>query len=137
MTYEFSGFFARSEIQKPIELQNDSVWREIKSPFVGVGVLLNNLTSETPSVQEVKQLAEKLGFENSGEWIYLTYNCWGGQIDFVYGMYSTHGNLTKILEESDLTKVESAYTDLMACLGVSVEDALNFTPFERGFWGEI
>jgi hypothetical protein len=41
------------------------------------------------------------------------------------------------VEEDALDAVEAAYTSLMAEFGVSAEDAFQFKPFARGYWGEL
>jgi hypothetical protein len=70
------------------------------------------------------------------QWLYLTCDCWGGTIDFVYGFTSTDGVLSTPVEDSSLDTVEATYLDLMSQFGISEEDAFDFAPFGRGFWGD-
>jgi hypothetical protein len=135
VAYEFAGIFAKPSIAQPDSLPPDAVWRVITAPFSGVGVRLPSLAQETPDVYFVSQLVQQFGLA-SGDWLYITYVCWGGAIDFVYGFGSCGGRTFGPVEESAQNAVEEAYTGLMAEFGVSTEDAMRFDPFVRGFWGE-
>jgi hypothetical protein len=91
---------------------------------------------ELPTPADVQALARLLGVVAADRWVYLDYVCWGGDIDFVYGLGSQDGVPFGPVKESDHDKVEAAYTGLMENFGVSTADALRFEPFMRGFWGE-
>lgn len=136
MAYQFAGFFATAVIPKPDALPSGAVWREVESPFVGVGVRLPAFLGETPAQAELETLARQLGVDLVDRWLYLTYTCWGGRIDFVYGFGCFGGVPFGPVEEDALHEVETAYIRLMAQFGVSAEDAIHFKPFERGYWGE-
>jgi hypothetical protein len=133
--YSFAGFFAKLPMAQPEILPTGAVWRAIDKPFTGVGVRLPELEEEVLDAARVNELARRLGFV-AGDWLYLNYVCWGGDLDYVYGLGSRGGYSFGPLEESARDSVEAAYTGLMGEFGVTVEDALRFPPFVRGFWGE-
>jgi hypothetical protein len=135
MAYEFKGFFAKPPVPQPVGLPTGAVWRVIGAPFRGVGLLLPEPFSRTPEVPEVWQLAHQLGLAGA-DWLYLTYLCWGGRIEFVYGFGACGDRTFGPVQESDPHAVEGAYTVLMGEFGVSAADAHYFPPFVRGFWGE-
>ena len=137
MAYGFTGFFAAPVLAQPAGLPPGAAWREIASPFTGVGISLPPLLSNTPARDEVEALARQLGLDAAERWLYLTYICWAGQIEFVYGLGASAGVPFGPVKEDEQDTVERAYTWLMARFGVSVEDALRFAPFTRGFWGEL
>ena len=137
MAYQFAGFFAQPAVSKPLDLPANAVWREITSPFAGVGVRLPDLIGSRPAVADVESLASQLGLEKADRWLYLIYVCWGGTIDFVYGVGSSMGTRFGPFEESALDRVERVYTELMGSFGVSPTDALQFPPFIRGYWGDV
>jgi hypothetical protein len=136
VTYRFAGVFARPAIPRPKVLPSGAVWRDIAKPFAGVGVRLPALIGETPAAADVESLTRQLGMDAADCWLYLTYDCWGGSIDFVYGLGSQGGVSFGPVEESALDKVETVYVGLMGRFGLPAEDALRFQPFERGYWGE-
>jgi hypothetical protein len=135
MGYQFAGFFAQPALVRPDSLPQHAAWREIDTPFTGVGVRLPALIGRTPPPGEVQALARQLGLHAAASWLYLTYDSWGGRIDFVYGLGSRGDVPFGPVEEDNVEKVEAAYIDLMGQLGVSAEGALRFAPFERGYWG--
>ncbi len=137
MSYQFAGFFARPIISRPPELPGGSVWRDISVPFDGVGLLIPDLIGESPPAADVVDLAKQFGLHSADTWLYLTYDCWGGHIDFVYGLSMRGDALYGPVENSDWEGVEATYTTLMERLGVAAKDALSFAPFSRGFWGEV
>ena len=136
MTYQFAGFFAAAKMRKPESLPQGATWREITSPFQGVGVLLPHLIGKVAQPDHVQSLAQEIGIPEGTTWLFLQYDCWGGEIDFVFGMGMAAGVPFGPVEESDRGHVEAAYTKLMGQFGVGPEGALKFAPFERGFWGE-
>jgi hypothetical protein len=136
MGYQFAGFFASPAVPQPEGLPAGAVWREITSPFVGVGIRLPALIGKTPTRAEVETLARQLGIHTADRWLYLTYSCWAGRIDFVYGLGFRSGEVFGPVEEDGRDKVKAAYTGLMAEFGISLEEALDFEPFHRGYWGE-
>ena len=138
MAYWFTGFFARPTVQRPETLPRGGVWRDIATPFLGVGVRLSASgdDEELANPADVQALAGQLGLFAADSWVYLSYVCWGGRIDFVYGLGCRDGVPFGPVEESAHDKVKAAYTDLMEQFGISAADALRFEPFVRGYWGE-
>jgi len=136
MTYQFAGFFVATPMPIPRSLPQAATWREISSPFLGVGVLLPHLIGKVVQPDEVQSLAREIGITDGRSWLFLQYDCWGGEIDFVYGMGVSGGVSFGPVEESDRATVEAAFTQVMGQFGVDPQAALNFAPFERGFWGE-
>jgi hypothetical protein len=134
--YQFAGFFAKPVIDLPEILPEGAVWRTISIPFQGVGVRLAALLGESPEPRRVNGLLEQLGLQDSIDWLYLTYVCWGGQLDYVYGLGVRGGQAIGPIEESDEARVDDAYLELMGQFGVEPADARRFPPFIRGFWGE-
>jgi hypothetical protein len=136
MAYWFAGFFARPVVPRPEALPQGAVWREITTPFVGVGVRLPALLGKVPPPADVQTLARELGLLAADRWIYLTYTCWAGQIDVVYGLGSRGGVPFGPVKESARQTVKAAYTSLMEQFGIPAETALRFEPFTRGYWGD-
>ncbi len=136
MSYRFAGFFAGQTVAQPQELPEGAVWREIKTPFEGVGLRLESFVGETPDVRVVAALADRFGFSRADRWIYLTYDCFGGQVDFVFGLGMKGGASFGPRESSDEDRVEAEYVGLMQSFGLTPSQALNFVPFHRGFWDE-
>lgn len=136
MTYRFAGFLSPCRIERPATLPAGAVWREITTPFGGSGVRLSGLIGQAPTVEVIHELARTLGFDSTDTWLYLTYDCWGGQIDFVYGVGLDAGEPFGPVEADARNVVEAAFTSLMAKLNLGAEQAMLFAPFERGFWGE-
>jgi hypothetical protein len=75
VAYEFAGFFARPSVPRPEALPEGAVWREITTPFVGVGVRLPALTDSEglPALADVQALARSLGVSAADRWVYLNY----------------------------------------------------------------
>lgn len=136
MAYQFAGFFVAAPMPSPKSLPQAATWREISLPFRGFGVLLPHLVGKVVPPEKVQSLAQEIGITDGMNWLFLQYDCWGGEIDFVYGMGVAEGVPFGPTEESARGVVESAYTQVMGQFGVSPEAAHNFAPFERGFWGE-
>ncbi len=135
MSYQFAGFFTRPAV--PLrEFPADAVAIQIGAPFLGTGIRFHSLIGKTPAVADVLDLASKIGVAAAPQWIYLTYDCWGGEIDFVYGFTSTDGVLSPPVEDSSWDSVEATYYILMSRFGIGEESARDFAPFTRGFWGE-
>lgn len=134
MTYHFAGFLAASRIKQPERLPERAVWREIDRPFAGVGLRLPEFIGERPEPAVVSRFADELGFATSHSWLYLTYTCWGGVVDFVFGFGAKNGHPFGPLESDE--HAEDIYVELMSKLGVNEKSALDFEPFRRGFWGE-
>src|SRR5689334_22862450 len=107
MAYRFTGFLAKPPVSRPSELPQTAVWRDIEVPFTGVGVRLGGLTDETPTADEVEALAAQLGISLATDWIFLNYVCWGGQIDFVYGLGVSGGQRFGPVDESARSGVEA------------------------------
>lgn len=137
MSYQFAGFFVRPPLSIPVSRpQDNAVWRDIARPFLGMGVRWPSWIAQTPAPDEVTALAHQLGLDAAERWLYLTYDCWGGEIDFVYGLGSWAGVPFGPITEDDASKTEAAYLRLMEQFGVTAEDALRFEPFTRGYWGK-
>lgn len=136
MSYRFAGFFADPSVPAPDVLPEGAVWRVIKSPFDGVGLRLESFVGQSPDVRVVAALADGFGFSRADRWIYLTYDCWAGQVDFVFGLGMKGGVAFGPRESSDEDRVEAEYLALMQAFGLTDSQALNFAPFFRGFWGE-
>lgn len=135
MAYQFAGLFSKFWPGGVLESAPGVVWKVIDTPFAGVGVRLAALLGESPPPGEVEALRERYGLGQVKDWLYLSYDCWGGRIDFVYGLGSRGGRRFGPVEDSAMETVEAAYLGLMAEFGVSAADAENFPPFRRGFWG--
>lgn len=136
MSYQFAGFFATSDSSLTIELPEKAVLRNICTPFQGLGIRLSHYIGQSISSEDVVLLATQLGLTRCPTWIFLQYDCFGGQIDYVFGVIQTTDRSIKTIEESNLEDVQNTYLDFMKSFGLSNEDALNFPPFHRGFWGE-
>ena len=80
-------------------------------------------------------MSRQLGLQPA-DWIFLVYDCWGGQIDCVYAIGCCSGESFGPIDVSDLSKVEQAYVDVMARLNISRTMALDFELFKRGYWGD-
>lgn len=135
--YQFAGYFAQGSVPQPVDLPPGAVWKEIAAPFEGVGVRLPMWITKTPPVAEVEAMARRLGVQHAETWIYLSYETWGGAVDFVYGLGPQAGTAFGPVEDSTYESVEATFTGLMNRLGVSAEDAFEFPPFARGWWGEV
>ncbi len=134
--YRFAGFFAHPSISQPTTLPMGAVWRNISKPFDGIGVFLPDLLQKRPDVAEIASIARDLGIRDVHRWLYLTYTCWGGRIDSVYGLAHVNLDLIGPVDEDADDRVQAAYLDLMQAFGVSAVDAINFEPFRRGYWGD-
>jgi hypothetical protein len=134
MTYQFAGFMAAARLPKPERLPQRSVWKDIRKPFIGVGLFLPEFIDKQPEPRLITQLASEYGFSASPSWIYLTYTCWGGSVDFVYGLGARNGHSFGPDASDDFA--ESTYVELMKSFGLSESSASNFEPFYRGFWNE-
>jgi hypothetical protein len=136
MAYWFTGFFARPVLERPAGLPGNAVWREITSPFVGVGVRLTGLDDDRPGPDEARRLLAEVGLGGAADWLYLGYVTWAGRVESVYGLGSSGGREFGPVRETDADKARGAYLWLMGEFGMAPADALNFPPFVRGFWGE-
>jgi hypothetical protein len=136
MGYRFTGFFARPALAAPTSLQARAVWREITTPFVGVGVRVTGLANDEPAPDEAQRLLAEVGLSNATDWLYLHYCTWAGQIESVYGMGMIAGQLFGPIRDDSRNGTLQAFLQFMASFGITPADALNFTPFVRGFWGE-
>lgn len=134
--YEFTGFFARPVVSRPLLLPPDVVWREIASLIAGVGVRLPESDGRLLTRSEVEDIAQQFGLHAAECWLYMNYVCWGGNIDFVYGLGSRRGVSFGPVREDSHDVVEAAYIGLMEQFGLSATDAMQFEPFTRGYWGE-
>ncbi|MBY0231858.1 MAG: hypothetical protein K2W96_21460 [Gemmataceae bacterium] len=131
MAYRFTGFFARPALALPSALPAGAVWRPINEPFSGIGVQL----PVAPTTEEdVIRLLQAVGLGAVEDWIFLDYVCWGGQIDFVHGFGVRGGRAFGPIRSAD--DAQRVYLHLMRSFGIDDSDAMAFTPFRRGFWGE-
>lgn len=134
--YRFTGFFARFAIERPAALPAGAVWRDVASPFAGVGVSLPGLTGKEPGPDEARRLLAEAGLGGAADWLFIDNVTWAGPIDSVYGLGASGGRAFGPVAESNGDKTRAAYLELMGAFGVAEADALNFPPFVRGFWGE-
>jgi hypothetical protein len=135
MSYQFAGFFTRSTVTLK-ELPMDAIANQIVTPFIGTGVKIHSLIGKTHAVSELHELARKIGVTVADQWLYLTYDCWAGEIDYVYGFTANEGVLSPPLEASSYDSVKITYLTLMSQFGISKLDALAFAPFTRGFFSD-
>ena len=137
MAYRFTGFLVPllSTFEKSAELPADAIVRAIHVPLSGTGIALPSLGGKHPSAQELLALAEQLGIAVADSWLYIDYVTWGG-IDAVYAFGSFQGQPFGPIDDSNLETVEMTYVEVMSCIGISKADALDFQPFNRGFWGD-
>lgn len=134
--YHFTGFFARLALVCPARLPTGAVWREVTAPFAGVGVRHPNLTHDEPGSGEAARLLAEVGLDGETDWLFINYVTWAGRIEDVYGVGSRGGRAFGPIRASDDHEAGDAYLELMGAFGVPAADALQFLPFERGYWGE-
>jgi hypothetical protein len=134
--YRFTGFFARPVIDRPATLPTKSSWREVATPFAGVGVSLPGLANDKPDSAEARRLLAEVGLGGATDWLFINYVTWAGPIDSVYGLGVSGDREFGTSSESDRETTRAAYLELMGAFGVAPADALNFPPFVRGFWDE-
>ena len=134
--YQFTGFFARPAVERPATLPVGAVWREIVAPFAGVGVSLSQLAHEEPPLEEAQRLLAEAGLGGAANWLFIRYITWGGPIDRVYGLGSCGGRAFGPFGDDTREEVRATYLRVMGAFGVAPDDALDFPPFVRGFWGE-
>lgn len=137
MAYRFTGFLAPGLecITDSAELPAGSVIRSIQTPFVGVGIALPSLTGKTLQVSELSAVANQMGIGAAKAWLFIDYETWGG-VDAVYAAGFADGSAFGPFDDSNGETVEATYVDVMGRIGISKDDALDFEPFYRGFWGE-
>jgi len=102
VAYQFTGFFAKPTITPPRRLPEGAVWRNLDTPFVGIGVRLPAFHSSTAPAGEVLELARRLGLDPATDWLFLVYTCWGGRIDSVYGLC---WNGSRVIEDGRYCRV--------------------------------
>ena len=136
MAYQFAGFFIKGKTYQFLELPSNAVVRQITSPFDGVGIRLPAYIGQTVTTEDVLQLSKSIGVSQSAEWIFIQYDCFGGQIDFVSGMTCSQADASPYKEDSSYDTVRQSFLNLMQSFGVDHENAINFLPFKRGFWGD-
>ena len=61
MAYQFAGFFIATQMPKPESFPQTATWREITSPFRGVGVRLPHLIGKVVQSDQVQSLAQEIG----------------------------------------------------------------------------
>jgi hypothetical protein len=134
--YRFTGFLARPVIERLAALPAGAVWREITALFAGVGVRLSGPANDEPGPDEAQRLLGEVGLGGASDWLFLNYVTWAGPIESVYGLGASGGRAFGPVRESADDNARAAYLELMSMFGVAPADALNFSPFVRGFWGE-
>jgi hypothetical protein len=135
MAYQFAGFLVPSNIQitQHSALPGEALVRQITAPFEGVGIRIPSLVGMTPTADDVTMLAARIGITHARSWLYLAYDTWGN-IDWVYALGVQDGETFGPIDDSNLETVETTFVEVMARIGVDSKNALQFTPFERGFW---
>ncbi len=136
MAYWFTGVFTRPDCEPGKSLPSDVQLRMISEPFVGAGLRMASQRAVKPNHDSVQRLLVECGIVDVVNWLFLDYVTWAGRIDSVYGLGLVDGQAFGPIDESEDEHVESAYLSLMGTFGVSSLDALSFSPFVRGFWGE-
>jgi hypothetical protein len=136
MAYQFAGFFIKGKTHQLLELPNNAVVRQITSPFDGFGMRLPAYIGQTVTMEDVLQLSNSIGVSQSAEWIFIQYDCFGGQIDSVSGVTCSQACPSPYKEDSNYDTVQQSFLNLMQSFGVDHQDAINFPPFKRGFWGD-
>jgi hypothetical protein len=143
MTYLFKGYFIQGFDAEKIDLHdlavidNDAVVKEIENPFLGVGIRIPNYPvqqNENISADKIINLAERLGFSEK-KWIFLDYQCWGGNLADVMGFVHTGSGNFELLSSDNNQDANMVYKELMVHFGVAEKAAFDFPPFYRGFWG--
>ena len=136
MGFQFSGFFVKDISIATLDRSVDGVEiiKEINAPFKGVGISVPKFISKDPSLKELEELASAIGLKLENEWLFMVYECFGGQIDYIFGYINDSGRSVGPIQESALTKVENIYINLMADFNVNEKEALAFEPFERGYF---
>ena len=137
MTYRFKGFFVRPAFRLRGDIPAGAIWREINSPFIGIGIRLPDDESDEVkllTIDDILTLSRQLGFETAN-WVYLDYVCWGGQIDFNHGIASSNGLISRTVK-AEGEFAEAAFIQILEDFSIPSDVALNFEPFTRHYWGE-
>lgn len=134
MAYRFAGFFVRGGAISPGDLMNRHVLREIDEPFDGQCILVPEYIGAAPDRAAITGLSTAYGFDTR-DWLFVVYDCWAGQIDYVYALGVHDNSVFGPICEADHSRASDAYIQAMGSFGVSRDQALQFKPFERGFWG--
>ncbi len=137
MTYQFAGIFVKEfKISAEVPLDIPYTVRKVNSPFIGSGISIPQYVSKNPSIEEVNNIVKKIGIKQDLEWMFIIYECWAGKIDDLFGYIKKPEKEIASIIESGKNKLENAYISFMKKFGVSKDEALDFEPFKRGFWGE-
>ena len=135
MGYQFKGYFFKGfKVKHTTLLDKSYEIRTIEEPFQGSGILIEGL-SNMITLDEIVELAEKLPIPKNVDWLFIEYDCWAGRIDYILGLTCIAGQINKLIEEDRMDFIDEAYIKLMQEFQISKEIAINFKPFERGFWG--
>lgn len=137
MGYQFSGFFVKDT--KPDQINSLDEIEGIKlveKPFKGIGISVPKFKSKDPSDDELFKLANDIGLTPKMEWMFIVYECFGGQMDYLFGYINKNNETIGPVQESAWDKLESAYIEFMHSFGIGKNKALKFEPFERGFFCE-
>ncbi len=135
MSYQFAGFFVKGfEKDKLVLSDIEFDVKSIENPFCGIAIRFPEYFGKQPELKKVCDLSVSLGFGKSAEWIFLVYDCWAGQIDYVWGFVHTSRGDLGPFSDSSFENVKQVYIELMAHFGISKDRSLDFPPFYRGFW---
>ncbi|AJQ93382.1 hypothetical protein [Gynuella sunshinyii] len=135
MAFQFSVFFVRGCDEKAIAVYEDvACIKSFDKPFSGIGISIPKFTSKDPELDELLALSKTLGLDESGDWAFMIYECFGGSIDYLYGYQNRKGAIYGPITEPSLEKVEDTYVEFMHNFGVGKNKALKFEPFERGYF---
>lgn len=86
-------------------------------------------------MSELSAVANQVGLAAAKAWLFIDYETWG-RVDAVYAAGFADGKVFGPFDDSNGETVEATYVDVMSRIGISKDDALDFEPFHRGFWGE-
>ncbi len=137
MTYQFAGIFVKEfQISAEVPLDIPYTVRKVNSPFFGSAISIPQYVSKNPSIEEVNNIVKKIGIKLEHEWMFIIYECWAGEIDDLFGYIKKPEKQIVSIIESGKNKLENTYISFMEKFGVSKDEALDFEPFKRGFWGE-
>ena len=68
--------------------------------------------------------------------MFIVYECWAGEINYLFGYISKPEKEIVSTIETSRDKLENAYIYFIEQFGIYKDEALNFEPFQRGFWEE-
>ena len=135
MSFQFSGFFVKKRVPRDINKHKDvEKVVAIDKPFSGVGISVPKFISKDPTQDELLALASNLGITDGLDWMFIVYECFGGQIDYLFGYQNKNSQTFGPVQDSALDTVENSYIEFMHNFGVGKNKAIKFVPFERGYF---